>query len=135
MNSLSYAIYLGTSKKFLEKYDPFWMTGWFFAYGSVGLGLLSIQEWPSFQMPELTPPLVSAVTFALIGGTLLTYGLNNWTLSKVRSSQVALFIYIQPVIAAMIDRVLRAPADADVTAAVRAEVAELCSRFAPYPTA
>jgi glycine hydroxymethyltransferase len=38
-------------------------------------------------------------------------------------------------IAGLIDRVLRAPGDADVTTAVRAEVNELCSRFAPYPEA
>jgi glycine hydroxymethyltransferase len=39
------------------------------------------------------------------------------------------------VIAGMIDRVLRAPGDAAVTSAVRAEVNELCARFAPYPFA
>jgi glycine hydroxymethyltransferase len=39
------------------------------------------------------------------------------------------------VVAGLIDRVLRAPADAAVVAGVRAEVAELCSRFTPYPTA
>jgi glycine hydroxymethyltransferase len=36
-------------------------------------------------------------------------------------------------IAGLIDRVLRAPADAELTSAVRAEVAELCARFVPYP--
>ncbi|MGD9797209.1 MAG: serine hydroxymethyltransferase [Acidimicrobiia bacterium] len=37
------------------------------------------------------------------------------------------------VVAGLIDRVLRAPADPAVTDAVRAEVAQLCARFAPYP--
>jgi glycine hydroxymethyltransferase len=39
------------------------------------------------------------------------------------------------VVAELIDRVLRAPGDADVATAVRAEVAELCARFIPYPEA
>jgi glycine/serine hydroxymethyltransferase len=37
-------------------------------------------------------------------------------------------------IAGLLDRVLRAPADAEVTSVVRAEVAELCARFVPYPS-
>jgi len=36
-------------------------------------------------------------------------------------------------VASLIDRVLQAPGDAEVIAAVRREVAELCARFEPYP--
>src|SRR5690606_23983198 len=46
--------------------------------------------------------LAFSMVYALVGGTLLTYFLNNWALAYARSSHVALFIYIQPVIAAAI---------------------------------
>ena len=37
--------------------------------------------------------------FAIVGATVITYFLNNWALRHTHSSQVALYIYLQPVIA------------------------------------
>jgi drug/metabolite transporter (DMT)-like permease len=39
------------------------------------------------------------MVFAVIGTTLLTYFLNLWALNHAKSHQVALFIYVQPVVA------------------------------------
>jgi drug/metabolite transporter (DMT)-like permease len=100
LNCFSYALCLSYSKKFLENHDPIWATVWMFVYGSVGLTLLAIPQWMTFQWPTMTAGLWAAAFFAVIGATLLTYFLNFWALAHARSSQVALFIYIQPVITA-----------------------------------
>ncbi len=99
LNCLSFALFLSYSKTFLETHDRVWTTAWLFVYGSIGFGLVSLPDWMTFRMPELTPLLVGAMAFGIIGGTLLTYFLNVWALTYARSSSVALFVYLQPVVA------------------------------------
>lgn len=100
LNCLSYALFLSYGKKFIERNDRIWTTAWLFVYGSVGLSIIAIPDYLTFQLPELTPTLLACAAFAIIGGTLLTYFLNNWALAHSKSSNVALWIYIQPVFAA-----------------------------------
>lgn len=102
LNCVSYALFLSFTKKFLQKYDRAWTTTWLFLYGSVGLTLLATPDWIGFHMPELTPVLLGSMAFAILGGTLLTYFLNIWTLAHAKPSSVALFIYVQPIIASLL---------------------------------
>ncbi|MCC7441328.1 MAG: DMT family transporter [Bdellovibrionales bacterium] len=99
INCLSFALFLSFSRKFIREHDRVWTTAWLFIYGSVGITALAGPDWAVFTWPEMTPRLWGAATFAIVGGTLLTYFLNNWTLAYARSTQVALFVYIQPVVA------------------------------------
>lgn len=99
LNCLSYGLFLSYSKKFLETHDRVWTTTWLFLYGSVGLTALATPDWMSFVWPEITPLLLGAMLFAIIGGTLVTYFLNVWTLAHTKSSSVAIFIYLQPIVA------------------------------------
>lgn len=101
LNCLSFALFLSYSKPFLAKHDRVWTTAWLFAYGSLGITLIAIPDWISFEMPVMTPALWGAAAFAILGGTLFTYFLNNWALAHAKSSHVALFVYIQPVVAAL----------------------------------
>lgn len=98
LNCFSYACFLSYSKKFWEQHDARWSTAWMFIYGSVGLTLLAIPQYMTFQWPEMTAQLWAASIFAVLGATLLTYFLNFWALAHAKSSHVALMIYIQPVI-------------------------------------
>jgi len=100
VNCISYALFLSYSKKFMEAHDSLWTTTWIFAYGTVGLTVLALPDWAAFQWPAMSPGLWAAAIFAVLGATLLTYFLNFWALAHAKSSQVALYIYIQPVVAA-----------------------------------
>ena len=99
-NCLCYGLFLSFGKKIMQTYDRLWVTAWIFTYGSVGLTGLALPQWIDFEWPTMTTALVGAMVFAILGGTLLNYFLNNWALAYARPSQVAIFIYIQPVIAA-----------------------------------
>jgi len=101
-NCIFYAFFLSFSKKFMEKYDAFWTTAFLFLYGSIGITLISIPSWSGFVMPEMTTELKNASLFAVVFGTLVPYFLNFWALRHARSSQVALFIYVQPIVASFI---------------------------------
>lgn len=101
LNCLSYACFLSFGKKFAETHDRLWTTTWLFIYGAVGITLLSLPDWQGIQWPQLDAGMWGAMTFSVLGATLTTYFLNVWTLSYVKSSQVAIFIYLQPVVAAV----------------------------------
>ncbi|MEK6579266.1 MAG: DMT family transporter [Bdellovibrionota bacterium] len=99
-NCLCYAFFLSYSKKFLEKHDSVWTTAWLFIYGSVGLTLIALPDWIHFKLPPIDEQLLACMTFAILGGTLLTYFLSLWALARIRAtSTVALFVYLQPVVA------------------------------------
>ncbi len=102
VNCLSYALFLSVGKSFLEKYDPIWTTAYLFLYGTIGLTLLAVPDYMRLSLPPMTSELVAAALYAVLGATLATYFLSNWTLRYAKSSQVALFIYIQPVIASLV---------------------------------
>lgn len=100
LNCLSYALFLSYGKKFMVQHDPIWNTAWLFVYGTIGLTLLALPSYLEFTWPVMTPRLWYAASYAVIGATLMTYFLNFWALKYAKPSQVALFIYLQPVIAA-----------------------------------
>jgi len=102
LNALCYGVFLSFSKKFFEKHDALWTTTWLFIYGSVGLTLLAVPDYLHFQPPAMDSKLWAACAFAVVGATLMPYFLNFWALRYAKSSHVALFIYIQPVIASLI---------------------------------
>jgi drug/metabolite transporter (DMT)-like permease len=101
-NCLIYACFLSFSKKFVEKHDALWVTAFLFLYGTVGINLLAIPQWIRFVPPEMTASLWGACAFTIGIGTLSAYFLNFWALKYAKASHVALFIYLQPIIAAAI---------------------------------
>lgn len=100
LNCLSYGLFLAFSREFLKANDRIWITAYMFLLGSIGITLMALPEWSHVQWPEFSSGLIIAMAFSIIGGTLITYFLNNWTLSHTNSSSVAIFIYIQPIVAA-----------------------------------
>ncbi len=102
LNCLSYGLFLTVSKKFFQNHDPLWATAWLFAFGSIGLTAIAAPSWATFQWPEFTPQLVGCMVFSILGSTLLAYFLNLWALARAKSSSVALFINLQPVVASLL---------------------------------
>ena len=47
----------------------------------------------------------ASVAYVIVGGTAVPYLLNNWALARVQSSIVAVYVLLQPVVAASLGRV------------------------------
>ena len=47
----------------------------------------------------MAPGIWQIAAFIVLGGTVVTYFLNNWALRHAESSQVTLYIYLQTVVA------------------------------------
>ena len=99
MNCLSLAIFFAISRDFLRANSAFWVTAWMFFFGSIVIGLFCLQDMHLIFETHIDGRLAGAMAYNVIGATMLTYFLNSWTLKKVSASSVAVFIYMQPVIA------------------------------------
>ncbi len=99
LNCLSLAIFFTMAAGFLKRHSVLWATAWMFLFGSFMLAIAAIPDFQNFQTVEITGRMFAAMLYNVVGATIITYYLNSWALAKVHSSQVALFIYLQPVIA------------------------------------
>jgi len=98
-NALSYGFFLVVSKRILARLDALGATAALMSFGCLGILLLG---WP--QLLAFRPGEVSAMTwwiglFIIVFPTAAAYFLIYWALARAESSLVALFIYLQPLIA------------------------------------
>lgn len=100
--ALCFAVYLSYGKKFFMKFDNMWSTTWMFFISSMAMGIFNFGKFSSIMSVEYSPLFISCACFSIIGATLLTYFLNNWALKRAPSGSVAIFIYLQPVVAGLI---------------------------------
>ncbi len=99
VNSISYAYYLIIVKPMAEKYDLITLFKWLFLIGLIfnfplGMNQFLDVDWASLPLWEAVLPMV----FVVVGTTCMTYFLNGYALSKITSTEVAVFMYLQPII-------------------------------------
>lgn len=98
LNSLSYGIYVASSKDVITRNGALKSITWIFMFAAiiaVPLGLFSLS---GVNVPGVAPILWLLVLHIAVFGTAAPYMLNAWALARVSPSTVAVFIYLQPVI-------------------------------------
>ena len=98
VNSLSYGIYVATSKEVITRNGAFRSMMWVFIFASlvcVPLGLVSLS---TINVAEVDFRIWLLVLYIAVGATAAPYLLNAWALARVDPSTVAVFIYLQPLI-------------------------------------
>jgi len=102
INALSYAIYLVMAKPLMKKYKPLtvitmnFFMGWFFVT-PFGYGQFTQIQWETF-----TPFVWGALAFTVLGVTFIAYLFSIFALKKLTPSQVSIYVYVQPVTAALL---------------------------------
>ncbi|HZE88939.1 MAG TPA: DMT family transporter [Verrucomicrobiae bacterium] len=99
-NGLSYSIFLVISKPILSRYSSQVVTALVLGYGAIGIVLYGGRDLLATDLSSVPAPVWGWAAFVILFATVAAYMLNSWALKRVDSSQVALFIYVQPVIAA-----------------------------------
>tara|TARA_B100001115_G_scaffold26788_1_gene19547 strand:- start:248 stop:616 length:369 start_codon:yes stop_codon:yes gene_type:complete len=82
-----------------EKYDLITLFKWLFLVGLIFNFPLGINQFLEVDWVNL--PLYQAIlpmAFVVLGTTCMTYFLNGYALSKLTSTEVAVFMYLQPII-------------------------------------
>jgi drug/metabolite transporter (DMT)-like permease len=105
-NATSYALYLVIVKPLMDKYHPVTLMRWVFLFG---LLLVSGPGLPAFMRVDwnaLPMDILFSVLFVVIGTTFLAYLLNMFSLKHVKPITVSIYIYSQPVIAAIVALIL-----------------------------
>ena len=99
VNSISYAYYLIIVKPMAEKYDLITLFKWLFLIGLIfnfplGINQFLDVDWSALPIKEAVLPMI----FVVLCTTVMTYFLNGYALSKLTSTEVAVFMYLQPII-------------------------------------
>ena len=97
-NSLSYGIYVASSKSVITRNGAFRSMMWVFIFAAivcVPLGVLSLRN---VDLQNVNMFLWLLILYIGLGATASPYLLNAWALARVSPSTVAIFVYLQPLI-------------------------------------
>ncbi|QCR21257.1 DMT family transporter [Pontibacter sp. SGAir0037] len=102
LNATSFGLYLVLVKPLMAKYKAVTVVSRIFAVGAVivvpfGLNQLLAPDYSAFPLT-----IWLAIAFMIIGVTIITYLLNTWALKYANPTLVAIYIYLQPVLAILI---------------------------------
>jgi len=98
-NSLLYAAYIVISKDLFERYGALNVITWIFLVGSVITIPLGVYSLRQENINAIGASVWLAIAFIIIFPTVGAYYLNAWALTKAPPSTVAVYIYLQPLIA------------------------------------
>lgn len=101
VNSFSYALYLVLVKPLMKVYHPITIMKWVFLFGSVIVIPFGITEATEINWSAFTPAIWWCTGFVILGTTFFAYLFNTLGLQVLSPSQVSIYIYLQPLLAAM----------------------------------
>ena len=98
-NSLLYATYIVISKTLFQRYGALNVITWIFLVGSVVTIPVGVYAMQRENLGAMGAGLWLMLAFIIIFPTVGAYYLNGWALTMVPPSTVAIYIYLQPLIA------------------------------------
>ncbi|MCP4571368.1 MAG: DMT family transporter [bacterium] len=106
-NAASYALFVVIGRKVMARNDPLAATTVVFFFGALGLAAYGGPAVMDVAPGDLDGRLLAAMAFAVLGATVATYFLNMWAIKRATATRVALFIFLQPVVASLLGVVFR----------------------------
>ncbi len=101
LNSLSFAAYVVLSRDVVRRVGPLRAVACIFAYGAILFAPFGMKAMLA-QLPLLTPRGWAFVAYILVMPTIVAYLLNAWALGRSSATLVTVYIYLQPLIAAVL---------------------------------
>jgi drug/metabolite transporter (DMT)-like permease len=98
-NSLLYAAYIVLSKDLFERYGALNVITWIFLVAAVVTIPVGIYSFQNENIGAIGIGVWLAIGFIILFPTVAAYYLNAWALTKTPPSTVAIYIYLQPLIA------------------------------------
>jgi drug/metabolite transporter (DMT)-like permease len=98
-NSLCYGAYIAVSTDLVKRYNALTVITWIFVVGCVAtipVGVISMAHIP---LASISWGVWLAILYVILLPTAGAYYLNAWALARVPPSTVAVYIYLQPLIA------------------------------------
>ncbi|GAB4157694.1 MAG: hypothetical protein Fur0037_25520 [Planctomycetota bacterium] len=100
-NGVSFSLHLLIVRRIGSRVDPWIATALMFAMAALMVPAYSLPRMAFEDLARIAePPVLWFALYAVLAATVLTYSLNTWALRHTHSSQVALYINAQPIVAA-----------------------------------
>lgn len=101
-NISAYALYLVLIKPMMLKYKPLNVIRWTFLYGFIFV--IPYIAYPTTQISFTNVPFdkILSLIYVVLGTTIITYLLTMYSLTKLSASVVGYYIYMQPLIVAIV---------------------------------
>jgi len=97
-NSLSYGIYVASSKSIITRNGAFRSITWVFIFAAIVCVPLGMFSMRNIDLQSISSTVWLLVLYIGLGATASPYLLNAWALARVSPSTVAIFVYLQPLI-------------------------------------
>lgn len=101
-NATSYALYLVLVKPLVAKYKPIPLFAALFGIGGLIALPIATPHVMATDFQALETSTIVGLAYIVIFVTILAYTLNAWALRRVPSSQVGVYIYLQPMLVALL---------------------------------
>ena len=98
-NSLCYGAYIAVSKDLVRRYSALTVITWIFIVGSVATVPAGVVSLSHISLSNVPAGVWLTIVFIILVPTVAAYYLNAWALARVPPSTVAVYIYLQPLIA------------------------------------
>lgn len=102
INAFSYGVYLVLVKPLMKKYHPITVIKWVFFFGLLFVTPFGFRQLWNTPWDSFTTNAWLGVLYVLIFTTFFTYLLNAYALARVNPSVVSIYIYLQPLLAALL---------------------------------
>jgi len=100
LNVCAYSVYLVISRGLLRRYDALTVITWVFVFGTLGMlpwGIVPLAR----EIGGVSPRTWLILAYIVVLPTVGAYYLNVYALKRVESSVVSVFVYLQPVLTAV----------------------------------
>jgi drug/metabolite transporter (DMT)-like permease len=101
LNSLSYAAYVVLSRDVVVRVGALRSVAWLFTYAALLFAPFGMRPMVT-QLAVLTPRGWAFVLYILAMPTVVAYLLNAWALARSSATLVTIYIYLQPLLAALL---------------------------------
>jgi len=102
INAVCYGFYVVLSGRVMMRHDSLGATTVIFAWGTLGILFYGGPALWQAPLGDLSWTVYGAMAFAILGATVATYVLNLWALKHTHASRVALYVFLQPVVATVL---------------------------------
>ena len=102
INAVSYGCYLILVKKLMDKYNAFTFVKWIYTFGFLMVLPFGWDELQAIDWHHIPANLYWKIGFVILFSTFFTYLLNLLSMRELKPTTVAVFIYLQPLFAAII---------------------------------
>lgn len=98
-NAVCYGLFVALSGRVMARHDPLGAVTVVFLFGAAGIALYGADELLAVPFAALGTSDVVRMAYVVLGATVTTYALNLYALKHTQASRVALYIFLQPVVA------------------------------------